>query len=297
MRQLFLEGRALPMFFVTPGKRAFAGSHGYLDATADPVEIDKLAARFRGPKLVAVATGAISGIDIADVDPRHGGDAWYFKHHDQLPQTRVHETRGGGWHLVFKHSPSLRSSSTKLGSGVEFLSTGKLAVWWPAHAGRVLCESPAAPLPGWIHEILAGTQTAGNSSAPTWGDGSPMAGQGRGQEIPKQLYFEVLRLAPLSASVTRRHQRRVIGILSTVTTKRELRNNALNTAAFWFRELIEAGVVSRDVAARLLFRAAELCGYVAKDGPNAAMATIRSGLGSNIGGPYPFMDDTQQGAA
>jgi len=85
MGQLFLEGRALPMFFVTLGKRPFAGSHGYLDATADPAEIEKLASRFPSAKLIAVATGAISGIDIIDVDPRNGGDRWFHQHRDRLP--------------------------------------------------------------------------------------------------------------------------------------------------------------------------------------------------------------------
>src|ERR1700751_4353699 len=101
---VLLENLALATFFVTPAKVPFAGSHAYLDATADPAELDKLAARFRGPKLVAVATGAISGIDILDIDPRHGGDKWFFENRDQLPKTRVHETRGGGWHLIWKHS-------------------------------------------------------------------------------------------------------------------------------------------------------------------------------------------------
>jgi Bifunctional DNA primase/polymerase, N-terminal len=150
---LLLEDRRLPCFYVTPAKVPFAGSHAYLDATADPVQLAKLAERFRGPKLVAVATGAISGIDIVDIDPRHGGDRWYFEHIDRLGKTRAHETRGGGWHLIYKHSPSLRNSN-KLAPGVEFLSSGRWAVWWAAHACRVLCEGPVAPLPGWLHEAL-----------------------------------------------------------------------------------------------------------------------------------------------
>jgi Bifunctional DNA primase/polymerase, N-terminal len=135
---LSLEDRALPCFFVSVSKKVpFAGSHAYLDATADPAELKKLAALYPGPKLLAVATGAISGIDILDIDPRNGGDKWFFEVRDQLPKTRVHETRGGGWHLIYKHSPSLRNSN-KLAPGVEFLSTGRWAVWWSAHACRVL---------------------------------------------------------------------------------------------------------------------------------------------------------------
>jgi hypothetical protein len=105
------------------------------------------------------------------------------------------------------------------------------------------------------------------------------------REIPKLLYFAVKRRVPLSAKVTRRDQRRVIGILSIVTRRTSYRNDGLNIAAFSFRELIDAGIVSRDVAEGLLLDAAMVCGYVAKDGAAAAIATIRSGLGSTIGGP------------
>ena len=273
---VLLENLALATFYVTPGKVPFAGSHAYLDATADPVQLAKMAARFRGPKLVAVATGAISGIDILDIDPRNGGDRWLFEHHDQLPKTRVHETRGIGWHFIFNHSPSLRNSN-KLADGVEFLSTGRWAVWWPEHAGRVLCPGPVAPLPAWLHEALAEpARTGGISRHETRECSLPMGG-----EIPKPLYSEVLRLVPLSDKVTRRHQRWVISILSKVTPLREGRNDALFNASLHSRNLIP-DVVPRDVAEKLLFRAAQCCGYVTKDGAAAAMATIRSGLGPAI---------------
>jgi hypothetical protein len=280
MRQPFLEGLILPTFYVTPGKIPFAGSHAYLDATADPVQLAKLAARFRGPKLVAVATGAISGIDILDIDPRRGGDRWLFEHHDQLPRTRVHETRGIGWHFVLNHSPGLRNSNDKLAPGVEFLSTGRWAVWWPAHAGRVLCDGPVAPLPGWLHEALAEPARNG-SQRETWERETRECSLPMGGEIPKPLYSEVLRCVPLSDTVTRRHQRWIISILSKVTPLREGRNDALFNASLHSRNLIPH-VVPRDVAEQLLFMAAQCCGYVAKDGAHSAMATIRSGLGSAI---------------
>jgi hypothetical protein len=295
---LLLEDRRLPCFFVTTSKVPFAGSHAYLDATADPAELDKLAARFRGPKLVAVATGAISGIDIVDVDPRHGGDRWYFEHIDRLGKTRVHATRGGGWHLIYKHSPGLRNSN-RLAHGVEFLSTGRWAVWWPEHAGRVLCPCPVAPLPG-LHEALRDNGTR-NNDLPTQQKDGPQMTEALPEikhEIPKSLYNEVHRLVPLSDKVTRHHQRRVIGILRDIVIARHaLRNDGLNIGSYCFRELINTGIVSRDAAERLLLLAAQMNGYVAKDGDRKAMATIRSGLGSPIGGPSFLGDDTQEGAA
>jgi Bifunctional DNA primase/polymerase, N-terminal len=286
---LLLEGRALPCFYVTVAKKVpFCGSHAYLDATADPAELKKLAALYPGPKLLAVATGAISGIDILDIDPRNGGDKWFFENRDQLPKTRTHETRGGGWHLIWRHAPSLRNSN-RLARGVEFLSTGRYAVWWPAHTGRVLCPGPVAALPGWLHEAL---REAGNGLAAPQKqkDVSPMTGVGAG-EIPKPLYLEVLRLVPLSATVTRHHRRRVIGILRDhVLTGHEHRNDGLYIGSCCLRELVPE-IVSRDAAIRLLFGAAQLNGYVAKDGDRAAMATIRSGLGPAIGETSFFEGD------
>jgi hypothetical protein len=108
--------------------------------------------------------------------------------------------------------------------------------------------------------------------------GPQMVGADR---IPKSLYFEVLRLIPLSDKVTRHHQRRVIGILrDIVMARRDHRNNGLNIGAYCFREFIPP--VSRDAAERLLFIAAQMNGYVAKDGEGAAMATIQSGLGPRL---------------
>jgi hypothetical protein len=277
VRPAQLENRALASFVVALTKVPFAGSHAYLDATADPVELAKLAARFRGPKLVAVATGAISGIDILDIDPRNGGDRWLFEHHDQLPKTRVHETRSIGWHFIFKHSIGLRNSN-KLAHGVEFLSTGRWAVWWPEHAGRVLCEGPVAPLPAWLHEKLASQSTQSEQNL-TKQKNVPSVTIVGDEEIPKPLYKELMRLMP---KATRHELRRARGILWIVTSKRQgdHRNQALHDASCMFRELIYIDAAPRDAAERLLFGAAEVCGYVAKDGAQAAMATIRSGLGS-----------------
>jgi hypothetical protein len=107
------------------------------------------------------------------------------------------------------------------------------------------------------------------------------------EEIPKPLYLAVKKCVPLSARVTRHHQRRIIGILSILTRRSDHRNDGLNIAAFCLRELVNDGTVSRGVAQELLFEAATVCGYVAKDGERAALATINSGLGPDptINGP------------
>ena len=80
--------------------------NGFKDASADPDVIHKMFRRHLDC-LIGVPTGAASGIDILDVDPRHGGDVWYADHKEKFPPTRIHRTRRGGLHLLFKHQDGL----------------------------------------------------------------------------------------------------------------------------------------------------------------------------------------------
>jgi hypothetical protein len=181
---------------------------------------------------------------------------------------------GGQHHFFRQPAPPIRSAYWL---GGEVLGHGRFVV---AYALAPFI-TPAPVLPPDLLDRLPKAQVA-KAQINNTHHGPQMAGAGR---IPKSLYSEVLRLVPLTDKVTRHHHPRVIGILSIVTQRREGqgRNGALNVAAYCFRELI--GIVSRDTAERLLFGAAQACGYVAKDGDRAAMATIRRGLGSASGGP------------
>jgi hypothetical protein len=94
------------------------------------------------------------------------------------------------------------------------------------------------------------------------------------RKLPKALYREVLRLVPGPG----RNQRRVRETLNVLVWKTTGRNNALNWAAWRFRDFVAEGVISDADASRLLEAASELNGYTAKDGIRAVRATIASGL-------------------
>jgi len=94
------------------------------------------------------------------------------------------------------------------------------------------------------------------------------------RELPKALYREVLRLLPGIG----RNQRRVRETLNVLVWKTTGRNDALNWAAWRFREFVAEGLISDADASRLLEAASELNGYTAKDGIRAVRATIASGL-------------------
>jgi len=102
----------------------------------------------------------------------------------------------------------------------------------------------------------------------------PLVASAIRRELPKALYREVLRLVP----GTGRNQRRVRETLNVLVWKTTGRNDALNWAAWRFREFVAEGLISDADASRLLEAASEFNGYTAKDGIRAVRATIASGL-------------------
>src|SRR5262245_65613508 len=110
-------------------------------------------------------------------------------------------------------------------------------------------------------------------------NGPPVASAIR-RELPKALYLEVLRAVP----GTGRNQRRVRETLNVLVWKTTGRNDALNWAAWRFREFVAEGLISDADASRLLEAASEFNGYTAKDGIRAVRATIASGLKAKAAG-------------
>ena len=134
----------------------------------------------------------------------------------------------------------------------------------------VINDVPLARLPDWLFDWPSRPVKEKKHS------GGPLVATA---QLPKPLYLKVLRLVPLSAVVTRHHQRRVIGILNIALRRQDHRNDGLNIAGFCMRELIRNGIISSPAAQELLIEVANLNGYAAKDGFIAVEKTIRSGLG------------------
>ena len=105
-------------------------------------------ANTKGWPLVGFATGAVSGIDVLDVDPT--GDDWYGQKLWALPQTRAHQTQRG-LHLLFKHAPGLRCSTSRIAPGVDVKADGGYAIFWPRQ-GLAVKDLPLAEWPGWLLE-------------------------------------------------------------------------------------------------------------------------------------------------
>ena len=150
---LTLGSMGLACFPCTPSKRP-ACRHGFHDATTDPSDLRGLWARSPG-NLVGVSTGEASGIDVLDVDPKHQEAVeWCKTHHERLPNTRVHKTRSGGVHILFRHAYGLRCSASRIARGIDVRANGGYIIWWPATGLRVLRAAPLADWPQWLLDRL-----------------------------------------------------------------------------------------------------------------------------------------------
>jgi Bifunctional DNA primase/polymerase, N-terminal len=109
---------------------------------------------------IALVAGALSGVVVLDIDPRHGGDrslAQLEAEHGELPTTTVVITPSGGRHAYFAHPGGrIANSQGLLGPGLDVRGDGGLALlppsrrqdgtryeWWQD-------PDALAPLPGWM---------------------------------------------------------------------------------------------------------------------------------------------------
>lgn len=142
-----LAEAGVPVFPCRADKRP-ACLHGLLDASDQLDTVRELWRRFPGP-LIGVPTGLISGFDVLDVDPRHGGDRWWIANMHRLPATRMQRTRSGGLHTMFQADSRVRNSASKIAPGIDVRGSGGYVVWWTAE-GCEVSEAPLAPWPTWL---------------------------------------------------------------------------------------------------------------------------------------------------
>ena len=222
-----------------------ATPHGFKDATRDPDAIRELWKRHPGP-LVGVATGEASGIDVLDVDPRNGGRDWFEAHRAKIPQTRIHRTRSGGVHVLFRHLTGLRNSSGKVATGIDVRADGGYVVWWPME--RLQTRGSIDALSEW----------------PLWLWPSLM----RAPTPPPPVYPK--RTASRAASLPA-----IAGLIRTVAIAPQ---GQRNTIAYWaahrMREIVSEGKIASPLAREILLEAASRCGLP----PNEASRTIDSGM-------------------
>ena len=128
-----------------PAKHPFGRlvRNGVKDASTDPETIERWFASTAFN--IAIATGAVSGIFVLDIDPRHDGDealAALEAEHGPLPATWRFLTGGGGEHILFRHpGRTIPNSAGVLGPGIDVRGDGGAIVAPPS---RHICGRPYA---------------------------------------------------------------------------------------------------------------------------------------------------------
>ena len=169
----------------SPAKHPFSSlaPRGVKDATKDLAALEMW---FGSRDLnIAIATGAVSDINVLDVDPRHLGDeslAKLERLHGVLPPTWRFLTGGGGEHILFRHPGGRIPNSTgKIGPGVDVRGDGGYVVAPPSQhiCGKRYAisvdhhpdEVPLAAVPGWLLDLLhppATKEKAGANRISEW---------------------------------------------------------------------------------------------------------------------------------
>ncbi|HZM83838.1 MAG TPA: bifunctional DNA primase/polymerase [Candidatus Limnocylindrales bacterium] len=102
--------------------------HGFYAATLDPRAIRRMLA-LTPRSMLAIRTGAASGLVVVDVDPAKGGldSLTDMVKRGLCPPTRFVRTGNGGWHLYYRHpGPHMKipGSNGKLAAGIDIKADG-----------------------------------------------------------------------------------------------------------------------------------------------------------------------------
>ena len=174
--------------------------------TNPPRTAEEIRATFAKPgwDVVGIPTGAISGIDALDIDPRHGGDKWLRANPGRFPVTRTHITQSGGAHLIFKHADGVRNSTGTIAPGIDVRGDGGYIVDWSLSGYSVRYDNEIAPCPDWLLPLVQKQTTRGNGAAGTVRTGKGLA---HTSTLPgeENILERPRRAVPLTAAVAISH--------------------------------------------------------------------------------------------
>lgn len=126
--------------------------HGFKNASTDLRQVRRMFGPLHSG-LIGVPTG--DRFDVIDLDLEHDeAQAWYAEHGKDLPQTRRHRTRSGGWHLLVKPDRRMHCSQSKIAPHIDTRGRGGYIIWWPALGFDVENEYALAATPEWFFAAL-----------------------------------------------------------------------------------------------------------------------------------------------
>lgn len=230
-----------------------ATRHGFKAAVKERDIINGLWRRYPG-EFVGVATGAMSGASVLDIDAKHyAARQWWTEHRDRLLPARVHRTRSGGLHVLYRHRPGLSCSVSRVAHGVDVRGDGGYVIWWPAAGLPVLADAGLKPWPDWL-------AVEAPAPAPPPRSMSRRANAARGDLRPTL--------------------HRALGLVRTVATASEgERNRLLFWAACRAREMVVEDALDNDAGVQVLEalrEAAADCGLTQREIDRTITSAMRA---------------------
>jgi len=208
--------------------------HGLKDASTDPEVVRHWWGKRWPGANIAIRTGAASGLDVVDVDPKKGGEdtlAALIAEHGPLPLTVEALTGGGGRHLLFSHDSAFGVGTDVFGAGLDARGEGGYIVAPPSlHAcGRVYAwnvdahpdEVALAEAPSWLLAFFAPPEP---TAVPSPDDPEPIDRPGVEPAAAEQTGGRILTWA--LHRVTKGQGRNVVGFDLAC----QLRDNGLSLA-------------------------------------------------------------------
>lgn len=248
--------------------------HGVKDASNDKETIRRW---LDGGRNVGIATGAISGFFVLDIDiDKDGMESLRGLEaiHGKLPRTWTQVTGSGGYHLLFQHpGGKVKNSVCHLGAGLDVRGDGGYIVAPPSNhlSGKNYTwmyrpggEFALADSPQWLLDLIANDKKQQPEKPP------PPAPSSAPSSAP--MPWEI---APYARKALDQECQAV------ASATEGTRNNALNKAAIKLAGYVAGGQLPDGMVASMLLDAAMAAGLDDKE----ANATIASGMGAGARTP------------
>lgn len=244
------------VFPCKPGEKVPACEHGCKDATRDRDRIRSWWTSMPEAN-IGVATGAVSGIFVLDVDGEEGMESLLDLGHG-IPATLTQHTPSGGLHFIFAYPTEVGNSARKIGPNLDTRGDGGYIVVAPSlhpNGGRYRWAGKGEPrtVPGWLLRLV--------------------------RPAPE-------RRDPVKPAETKNLEGYVRSAVegerdAVVTAMEGSRNHTLNAAAFSLGTLVGAGTLNSETVYDVLLGAAREAGLTERE----ARRTIASGLSSGVKHP------------
>lgn len=159
---------ACPTAGCQDGGKHVALKNGFKGASKDPAQIEAWFGKARYG--LAIATGAISGITVIDIDigtGKHGAETWAaLTKGPGEPVTLMSRTGGGGMHAIFAYNSAMKSSTGTLGPGIDCRNDDGYIIAPPSphKSGRRYAWIDASAPIGALPAFLLGKKAAAEGS-------------------------------------------------------------------------------------------------------------------------------------